>query len=296
MMPMPVGYVPNANVMKGNTRPELVNGVWMKHEVNGAGQEIEGSTGPLSMAAANPGSTSSTTGQHIDPITGQVYTTTSTTTRHPNGAGAEAAAAGAPGMTTHTNNGGGGPASSPSNNNPSPAVRTPSYFGPAIGKAQNTLTEATRVARLADDPSLASNGSSQYLLLSNLLHSTLGRVNQQEINQLFATAGWGAKADTWLQRAANGEMSPQLVQQLVQFAHSNQKAAAQDVADLVQQAHGSTARGGATTLPPPASTSGAPATAATHAFSISAWQSKNPKGDVNAAKAAAAQQGYKVVP
>ncbi len=34
----------------------------------------------------------------------------------------------------------------------------------------------------------------------------------------------------------------------------------------------------------------------THSFSLSAWQAKNPQGDANAAKAAAQQQGYQVIP
>ena len=47
--------------------------------------------------------------------------------------------------------------------------------------------------------------------------------------------------------------------------------------------------------PPPISPA-APPHPATHTFSIAAWQRANPKGDPNAAKTAAAQQGFKVVP
>ena len=36
-------------------------------------------------------------------------------------------------------------------------------------------------------------------------------------------------------------------------------------------------------------------TQGTHAFSLSAWQRANPKGDPNAARAAATAQGYQVV-
>lgn len=42
--------------------------------------------------------------------------------------------------------------------------------------------------------------------------------------------------------------------------------------------------------------SSASATPQTHAFSVSAWQRANPQGDVNAAKAAATQQGFQVNP
>jgi hypothetical protein len=41
--------------------------------------------------------------------------------------------------------------------------------------------------------------------------------------------------------------------------------------------------------------SGQPSQPQTHSFSVSAWQKANPNGDVNAAKAAAQQQGYSVV-
>jgi hypothetical protein len=34
----------------------------------------------------------------------------------------------------------------------------------------------------------------------------------------------------------------------------------------------------------------------THQFSLGAWRAANPKGDPNAAKAAAQQQGYQVIP
>lgn len=47
--------------------------------------------------------------------------------------------------------------------------------------------------------------------------------------------------------------------------------------------------------PPPISPA-APPHPATHTFSVAAWQKANPKGDANAAKAAATQQGFRVVP
>ena len=60
---------------------------------------------------------------------------------------------------------------------------------------------------------------------------------------------------------------------------------------------------GASAQPAPASTApqsqGAPAPTpapTTHTFSLSRWQSANPKGDPNVAMAAAAKQGFKVVP
>jgi hypothetical protein len=43
-------------------------------------------------------------------------------------------------------------------------------------------------------------------------------------------------------------------------------------------------------------TAGGGPTPQTHKFSVSAWQRANPKGDVNAAKAAAQQQNYQIVP
>jgi hypothetical protein len=250
-MPLPPGFVPSAAALKGTQRFEMRNGLWESYEVNGQGQEITGTRKPLSAAAMNPGMTTTTTGQHIDPATGQVYNLSSTSTRRPNVPG-EAGAGGGGGVPS---GGGGGSAAPVTGPNSTPLV-TPGYMKPALSKAQTQLGTDSRVASIAQDAVTNPSGSKDYLLLSSLLHSSVGRVNMQEINSILGSAGWGASADTWLSRARNGELSPQLRQQLAGVAQANQKASAQELNQLVQQAHQATQRGGTTSTGGSASPAG----------------------------------------
>lgn len=375
MMPLPVGFVPSANMLKGVERAEMVNGQWMKFQVNGLGEKIDGTEMPLSMQGLNPQETV-TTRTAPGPLGNETFT--NTTIRKPVGTGV---AAGAPQPTTFSqaisnregfgtadsvptkannpgslelgdighgtipaangqqitvfgspqegqaaldrqlnlimsgaspkypptmtleqfgqkysggdarygadiakslgvsptmtlgelaqrqgagtgsmNAGAGAGSEVPSLNTLFPTGSVPRMYTAPLSKAVNTLTAASTAARIATDPNTATNGSAQYLLLTSLFHSAQGRSpNMTELTKIMGTAGWGATLEGWGTHLKNGTMSPELFNQIVQFAQTNKSAAAGELDDLVAQARkaqGGTRGGGGTQQTPPPSTGG----------------------------------------
>ena len=68
------------------------------------------------------------------------------------------------------------------------------------------------------------NGEMQFLLVDNILHGALGRVNEIEIQKIQSRGGWTLAPARWLSEAKNGTMPPQLVKQLQEFALSQKRA------------------------------------------------------------------------
>jgi len=105
-------------------------------------------------------------------------------------------------------------------------------LSPAVAKAQGELNDALAVVSVGKDAIARPNGSTQYTLLTTLLHSSIGRVNMVEITNMMKSAGLGAEIEGWYTKAKNGQLPPALVQQLRDTAMTwaRGKAAALDAA------------------------------------------------------------------
>ncbi len=128
----------------------------------------------------------------------------------------------------------------------SSATRTPkSPIGPALD-FYKTNPESTKLSEQHDtavelvseaEDALANptNGEMQFLLVDNLLHGALGRVNEIEIKRIQDRGGWFMAPDRWEAEASSGTMAPQLVKQLRDFTISQKKAI-----EKAQATHGGT--------------------------------------------------------
>jgi hypothetical protein len=102
---------------------------------------------------------------------------------------------------------------------------TPSYT-----KAQNTYEDTNRISKLADKWIQHPNSEADANFVLALIRSEAGRVNQQEIGQMFNAGGIEELPDRWAAKAEHGELPPELRKQLVDFVHL-QKDAAKEVVD-----------------------------------------------------------------
>lgn len=111
---------------------------------------------------------------------------------------------------------------------------------PEISKAEDALRQSDRMALLADgllkqaqvNPNGMSEADTNFVL--SLIRSEAGRVNQQEIAQLFNAGGIAELPDRWASRAGHGQLPPDLRQQLADFTHGIRDADAQELARLKQ--------------------------------------------------------------
>src|SRR6202453_892825 len=100
---------------------------------------------------------------------------------------------------------------------------TPSYT-----KADNTYQDSNRIAKLADKwvtipAGQRSEADGNFVLA--LIRSEAGRVNQQEIAQMFNAGGVSEMPERWAAKAGHGELPDDLRTQLVDFVHLQRDAA-----------------------------------------------------------------------
>ena len=95
---------------------------------------------------------------------------------------------------------------------------------PAITKLGQQHDAAVELVSEAEDAvKNPDNGELQFLLVDNLLHGALGRVNEIEINRIQNRGGWFMAPDRWEAEAKSGTLAPQLIQQLYDFTVSQQR-------------------------------------------------------------------------
>ena len=89
---------------------------------------------------------------------------------------------------------------------------------PGITKLGEQHDAAVELVSEAEDAAAnPNNAEMQFLLVDNLLHGALGRVNEIEINRIQSRGGWALAPERWEQEAKAGTMAPQLVQTIVGF-------------------------------------------------------------------------------
>jgi hypothetical protein len=96
---------------------------------------------------------------------------------------------------------------------------------PEWTKLNNQHDSAVELVSEAQDVVANPNNSEmQFILVDNILHGALGRVNEIEINKIQNRGGWLLAPERWEQEASAGTMAPQLIKQLLDFTISQQKA------------------------------------------------------------------------
>jgi len=108
-----------------------------------------------------------------------------------------------------------------------------------LGEQHDAAVEL--VSEAQDAVAQPNNAELQFLLVDNILHGALGRVNEIEIKKIQDRGGWALAPERWEQEASAGTMAPQLVKQLLDFTLSQQKAI-----EKAQATHGNPANGGTT--------------------------------------------------
>lgn len=109
-----------------------------------------------------------------------------------------------------------------------------------LNGARKMLSDATRLSALADvwaqraeeHPDDMSEADGQFVLA--LIRSEAGRVNQQEIAQVFGAGGIEEAPERWAAKVGHGQLSTDLRNQLIEFTHDMQTASAAAVAALHQ--------------------------------------------------------------
>jgi hypothetical protein len=136
--------------------------------------------------------------------------------------------------------------------NPQPSGGGNAKFGPPDTSIQMKTPGITKlgeqhdaavelVSEAQDAVAQPNNAELQFLLVDNILHGALGRVNEIEIKKIQDRGGWALAPERWEQEASAGTMAPQLVKQLLDFTLSQQKAI-----EKAQATHGNPANGGTT--------------------------------------------------
>jgi len=111
---------------------------------------------------------------------------------------------------------------------------------PDYTKAKNTYNDTERISKLADKWILQPNSEADANFVLALIRSEAGRVNQQEIGQMFNAGGISEAPERWAAKAGHGELAPDLRKQLVDFVHL-QRDAAKEVVDEMDTGSSGTA-------------------------------------------------------
>jgi hypothetical protein len=101
-----------------------------------------------------------------------------------------------------------------------------------LNKARSAYSDAVKIAALADDAVARPSSEKDALFVLGLIRSEAGRVNQQEIAQLFTAGGLAEAPERWASKIGHGELSPALRKQLQDFTHAQVKAAGDAVEAL----------------------------------------------------------------
>jgi hypothetical protein len=141
---------------------------------------------------------------------------------------------------------GGGPSAGPSNGAPAPrgtggGVGAPKHSAgtpiprltgdvtgghppPGFTKAQNDVTEATKMASIAHQVEKTHDAFNQKRLLVALERASAGRFTVQALDYI-KQAGWGNSLEEWMNKPGTGEIPADIVRQAVAGADQNLKGA-----------------------------------------------------------------------
>ena len=169
-------------------------------------------------------------------------------------------------------------------------------------KAQQEINDADsqfeQVKQLAANPNSAND---KFLVMRGLgvaLPEGKSRMTTAEIQNISTLGGLDQRARAEIGNwTAGTTFSPETRSQLVnaiKILHDQKVAKAQNDMATAQQFYGVQNRLGGTAGLPPAANQATTPHPVTHAWSASAWQAANPKGDVEAAKRAAVKAGFEV--
>lgn len=125
---------------------------------------------------------------------------------------------------------------------------------PDVTKAKEELDAANRLDQVAHSQDIFTNGSTQYTLLSTLLHSSIGRVNMTEITQMMSSAGLGTKIEGWYTKAQNGTLPPALIRQLQAASRDWKVGAEKAYQEAEARSHGESLETEMTPIPPKGAT------------------------------------------
>lgn len=183
-----------------------------------------------------------TTGTHVIAVpqpdnTIKYYQVTTTSSKSfPGAGGTPAASPGAgTGQTAPRKQPSGNPTASPK------ATGIPRLTGdvtgghppPGFTKAQNDLTEATKLASIADQVAQNPNDAiNQKRLAVALERASAGRFTVQALDYIIK-AGWGNTIEQWVNNPSTGALPADVMRQLIDGAHQNLKAA-KDAVDAVR--------------------------------------------------------------
>jgi len=121
------------------------------------------------------------------------------------------------------------PAAAPTAAGATPVVKGDKVIGvkgsAPLNKARSSYGDAVKIANLADDLVADHNSEKDALFVLALIRSEAGRVNQQEINQLFNAGGITEAPERWAAKYGHGELPQTLRLQLQNFAHAQVKSA-----------------------------------------------------------------------
>jgi len=109
---------------------------------------------------------------------------------------------------------------------------------PDYTKAKNTYEDANRIAALGDKWIQAPSSEADGQFVLSLIRSEAGRVNAQEIAQVFQAGGISEAPERWASKVGHGELSPELRKQLLDFVHM-QRDAAKQALDSLDNSQGS---------------------------------------------------------
>ena len=100
-------------------------------------------------------------------------------------------------------------------------------------KAQNDLTEATKLSSIADQVAQNPNDAiNQKRLAVALERASAGRFTVQALDYIIK-AGWGNTIEQWANSPSTGALPADVMRQLVDGAHQNLKGA-QDALDAIR--------------------------------------------------------------
>jgi hypothetical protein len=95
---------------------------------------------------------------------------------------------------------------------------------PALTKAQNDVTEATKMASIAHQVAQTHDAFNQKRLLVALERASAGRFTVQALDYI-KQAGWGNTLEEWMNKPGTGEIPADIVRQAVAGADENLKGA-----------------------------------------------------------------------
>lgn len=103
---------------------------------------------------------------------------------------------------------------------------------PDYNDAKKKYNDSERIALLADKWVQHPSSEADANFVLELIRSEAGRVNQNEINQMFQAGGIEEMPERWAAKAGHGELAPALRSQLVSFIHDTRDVAKQVLQEM----------------------------------------------------------------